>query len=171
MQIWHPCDIILAFKYDQFYLTFFPIIPYQDDDCLDDYLCFQKDMLELVPGCSGLGDVSYDYCVMDPAGTKAPSNVPVGFTQAPAMSPTNFADLVFVVDGVKEPLGICQGDCDNGMDSMLCPILKFHDEMSLTVFCCCYFDFGNQMMIAWMLWFASRGTCWRMCQVVLDKVI
>jgi hypothetical protein len=34
-----------------------------DDDCLDELICFQRDYLERVPGCSGQGTASYDYCV------------------------------------------------------------------------------------------------------------
>ena len=31
---------------------------FADDDCLDDFVCFQRDMFEPVPGCAGQGDVS-----------------------------------------------------------------------------------------------------------------
>ena len=34
-----------------------------DSQCAGDLKCFQRDGLEAVPGCSGLGITAYDYCV------------------------------------------------------------------------------------------------------------
>jgi hypothetical protein len=42
-----------------------------DDDCLDELVCFQREYLERVPGCSGQGTASYDYCVAPIGGSVA----------------------------------------------------------------------------------------------------
>jgi hypothetical protein len=42
-----------------------------DEDCLDELVCFQRDYLERVPGCSGQGTPSYDYCIAGPLGGSA----------------------------------------------------------------------------------------------------
>ena len=40
------------------------LISYYYRDCEGDLICFQREGLEPVPGCSGLGQTSYDYCIV-----------------------------------------------------------------------------------------------------------
>lgn len=64
-----------------------------DLDCRFGLLCFQRNGTTVVPGCSGNGTASKDYCYSPPAGTL----VVAGENWNP---PSAF------------PLGRCQGDCD-----------------------------------------------------------
>lgn len=99
-----------------------------DDDCLDEFVCFQRDFLEPVPGCSGLGQRSYDYCTVDPSGgpvpTSAPAPAPTAGTSETDMMPTVTGPmLVEIADEGVLPLGLCEGDCDvdsDCLDSFIC---------------------------------------------------
>jgi len=90
-------------------------------------------MLERVPGCDGLGDASYDYCILNPyaaSATQAPTEgemMVASATQAPtesAMMVVMAAEqtsaptlplLEIVADNKDSLLGLCQGKCkDNG---------------------------------------------------------
>ena len=61
-------------------------------DCKAGLKCFQREFLEPVPGCSGLGAIKWDYCV----------------------------DEKFVVDKKdnlgSKAYGLCEGDCDKDSD-------------------------------------------------------
>ena len=48
-----------------------------DEDCLDELICFQREYLETVPGCSGQGTPSYDYCIVPLGGSAGFGNVEV----------------------------------------------------------------------------------------------
>jgi hypothetical protein len=56
---------------------------------------------------------SYDYCILDPSATKAPSVVEIGTTVPPAMLPASGPLELEVIHATNEtvvrPLGLCQG--------------------------------------------------------------
>ena len=82
-----------------------------DDDCLDDFICYQRDALEPVPGCGGPGEQSVDYCIVAEGGTAtiAPTQLT---TQAMTMTVTSepLPLLETLADNGDMPLGICQGN-------------------------------------------------------------
>lgn len=85
------------------------VLPLADADCLDDMVCFQRDLLDPVPGCLGEGQISYDYCIVSQYSTRAPSTPAL----PPAMRPTSpnvpLPGLQTVGDNLALPLGLCQG--------------------------------------------------------------
>ena len=83
---------------------------------MDDFVCFERDAFERVPGCAGSGERSIDYCTKDFSGeviiTEAPVAPPV-MTPAPQVGvpPPQFPLLTDVGDdlGPGLPLGLCEG--------------------------------------------------------------
>lgn len=79
-------------------------------------ICYQRDGLEPVPGCEGLGTASYDYCIIDPnySGLRPLTTVDVSSSSAVVVN--SGLDLQVVqVNSVSSSrrLGICQGDCNS----------------------------------------------------------
>jgi len=112
-------------------------VPFATEDCLDDFICFQRDALEEVPGCSGTGKMSFDYCIINPStATMAPTEdanmammneVPIVMTVSPTTSlaeaeliaieaAENTPMLVSVDKNHKGDLGLCEGKCKNDND-------------------------------------------------------
>lgn len=75
-----------------------------DDQCLDELICFQREYLEPVRGCRGLGRVSYDYCVKP-----LPSVLPEQATDAvppatdPVVGPPEETDVISPVPETSPP--------------------------------------------------------------------
>ena len=70
-------------------------------DCEGDLICFQRDLLEPVPGCSGLGQTSYDYCIENPGYAPAPAMAPDALPVETIM-PT-FGVPEVIASGMEEP--------------------------------------------------------------------
>ena len=68
-----------------------------DSDCEGDLICYYRSAFDPVPGCDGLGEEDFDYCV--PSSTADPP-------------------LVFVGDEANDYYALknCQGDCDFDSD-------------------------------------------------------
>jgi hypothetical protein len=106
-----------------------------DGQCQEGLMCFQRNELEAVPGCTGgESDIQKtDYCILDPYGPgykpvpQEPSSIPSsppsesaiptsGQTAKPSRSPLDpqpLQDFGGTPLPEKLPLGLCQGDCDN----------------------------------------------------------
>ncbi|CAB9521159.1 beta-induced protein ig-h3 [Seminavis robusta] len=109
-----------------------------DQDCIDELVCFQRDLLEPVPGCSGEGLASIDYCVKPysfnasdmtdpPSNTMVPTTpqvtTPPAETNPPVQEDPNLPKLETIGDNPTMALGLCQGDCDTDedcLDELLC---------------------------------------------------
>lgn len=125
---------------------FFSSTRCSQDDCLDDFICFQRSFLEDVPGCAGAGRASYDYCIMDPEATSSPTeamtatNSPtaipfVAEAIAPPASAPSLQPLLTIVDkdkGKDSLLGICEGKCKDDDDcegDLICMDRDSDDEV------------------------------------------
>jgi hypothetical protein len=106
------------------------------DDCVDELICFQRDNVEPVPGCIGIGVPSYDYCIVDPhrssegeVVTLSPVVPPV---KPPSLAPSldPMLPMLNIINGgknankggdkgidreeeVRPLLGLCEGNCKN----------------------------------------------------------
>ena len=91
-----------------------------DRDCIDpNMICFQRDGLEPVPGCSGLGEVSYDYCIIDPNFSGLRPQTTVDVSSSSAVVVNSGLDLQVVSVNAASSfsrLGLCQGDCNSDSD-------------------------------------------------------
>jgi len=97
------------------------------DDCLDDLVCYQRDNDEMVPGCIGIGLVSYDYCIVDPENTNRPQST-VDYGSNPEVSISSAVYLITITTetnggttsaaSLSRPLGLCQGDCSADADCL-----------------------------------------------------
>ena len=91
-----------------------------DSDCIDpNMICYQRDGLEPVPGCNGLGTASYDYCIVDPNYSGLRPQTTVDLSSPSAIVISSGLDLQVVsVNSVSSSrrLGLCQGDCNSDSD-------------------------------------------------------
>ncbi|GKZ00110.1 hypothetical protein MPSEU_000964400 [Mayamaea pseudoterrestris] len=84
-----------------------------DNDCDGDLVCHQRDDGEEVPGCSGVAESNWDYCIRPPTYTS--TSPPEITTETTITTEVKLKGN----DGSPSsafPLGLCQGDCDSDSD-------------------------------------------------------